>query len=101
MKDIHVKKISTDKELPLIPHVTNKQQEKKELKSTKVKNKKINIKKTTTYLVNVKNKCVHDVKNMNEKTNKLHSCEIKTHEYVQNVTSLNDKITKKNKKKYL
>ena len=42
MKDIHVKKVSTDKKMPLISHETNKQQEEK---STKVKNKKISIKK--------------------------------------------------------
>ena len=61
MKDIHVKKVSTDKKMPLINHKTNKQQEKK-LISTKMMNKNISIKKTTTDLVNVKNKCVHDVK---------------------------------------
>ena len=29
MKDIHVKKVSTDKKMPLISHETNKQQEQK------------------------------------------------------------------------
>ena len=48
----------------------------------------------------MKDKCVHDVKNINEKnTNKLHSCEMNTNEHVQNVTSLNDKITTKQIKK--
>ena len=68
----------TNKKLPLISHKTNKQQQQQQkyLKSTKVKKKNISIKKSTTDLVNVKNKCVHDVKNINEKkqilTNYIH-----------------------------
>ena len=39
MKYIHIKKVSTDNRMPLISHKTNKQQEQKKLKSTKVKKK--------------------------------------------------------------